>query len=138
MSVKKSYHELVLIPSFIDRYEYLKLSAEVGDPRFGFDRYLNQAFYNSREWRNFRNHIISRDDGCDLAHRDYPIDSKAIIHHINPLTVDDFEKSSDALFDPDNVILVCNNTHQAIHYGTEELLPKSLIIRRPNDTIPWK
>lgn len=134
----RTYHELILLPSFMDRYEYLKLSADVGDSRFGFDRYMNQEFYSSREWRNFRNHIITRDSGCDLALQDYPIQGRAIIHHINPLTIEDFENHSNALFDPDNVVLVCNNTHQAIHYGTDELLPKALIVRKPNDTIPWK
>ena len=134
----KTYHDLILLPTFRERYEYLRLTADVGDPRFGFDRYLNQAFYTSREWRNFRNHIIARDSGNDMALDGYAIQGKVLIHHLNPLTVKDFENHTDALFDPNNVVCVCNNTHQAIHYGTDEMLPKDLIVRAPNDTCPWR
>lgn len=134
----KSYRNLILLPSFDDRYEYLKLQGVVGESTFGFDRYMNQHFYTSREWRQFRNKIITRDDGCDMGLEDYPIAGRVIIHHINPLTVEDFENLTDALFDPDNVICVSENTHQAIHYGDISLLPAPPIVRAPNDTCPWR
>lgn len=134
----KSYRNLILLPSFDDRYEYLKIQGTVGESTFGFDRYLNQRFYTSREWRQFRNKIIVRDDGCDMGLEDYPIAGRIILHHINPLTVEDFENQSDALFDPDNVICVSENTHQAIHYGDISLLPAPPIVRAPNDTCPWR
>lgn len=134
----KSYRNLILLPSFDDRYEYLKLQGVVGESTFGFDRYMNQHFYTSREWRQFRNKIIARDDGCDMGLEDYPIAGRVIIHHINPLTVEDFENLTDALFDPDNVICVSENTHQAIHYGDISLLPAPPIVRAPNDTCPWR
>lgn len=134
----KSYRNLILLPTFEERYEYLKIQGVVGESLFGFDRYMNQEFYTSIEWRQFRNRIIARDEGCDLALRDYPIGGRVIIHHINPLVIADFENSSDALFDPDNVICVSDNTHQAIHFGDETLLPSGPLERRPNDTCPWK
>lgn len=134
----KSYRNLILLPSFDDRYDYLKLQGVVGESTFGFDRYMNQHFYTSREWRQFRNKIIARDDGCDMGLEDYPIAGRVIIHHINPLTVEDFENLTDALFDPDNVICVSENTHQAIHYGDISLLPAPPIVRAPNDTCPWR
>ena len=134
----KSYRNLILLPTFEERYEYLKIQGVVGESLFGFDRYMNQEFYTSKEWRQFRNHIITRDEGCDLGMRNYPIGGRVIIHHINPLTIADFENSSDALFDPDNVICVSDNTHQAIHFGDETLLPATPLERRPNDTCPWR
>lgn len=134
----KSYRNLILIPTFKGRYEYLKLQGSVGESTFGFDRYLNQRFYQSREWRQFRSRIIARDEGNDLGLDGFPIQGKVIIHHINPLTVKDFEEQSSLLFDMDNVICVSPNTHEAIHYGDESLLPKDPIERRPNDTILWR
>ena len=134
----KSYRNLILLPTFEERYEYLKIQGVVGESLFGFDRYMNQEFYTSKEWRQFRNRIIARDEGCDLGLKDYPIGGRVIIHHINPLVIADFENSTDALFDPDNVICVSNNTHEAIHFGAERLLPATPIERRPNDTIPWR
>lgn len=134
----KSYRNLILLPTFEERYEYLKIQGVVGESLFGFDRYMNQEFYTSREWRQFRNRIIARDEGCDLGLRDYPIGGRVIIHHINPLVIADFENSSDALFDPDNVICVSDNTHQAIHFGDETLLPSGPLERKPFDTCPWK
>lgn len=133
-----TYRELIRIPTFLERYEYLKQSAIIGESTFGFDRYLNQQFYTSTEWRRFRNKIIVRDCGNDMAHEDYPINGLIIIHHINPLTVEDFEYASQALFDPENVVAVSKSTHDAIHYGTSDLLPKDLIERRPGDTVPWR
>lgn len=134
----KSYRNLILLPTFEERYEYLKLASTVGESTFGFDRYLNQEFYTSREWRQFRYKMIARDEGCDMAMEGYPIGGRVILHHINPLTVYDFENSTDALFDPDNVICVSEAVHQAIHFGDESLLPATPIERRPNDTIPWR
>lgn len=134
----KSYRNLILLPTFEERYEYLKIQGTVGESLFGFDRYMNQEFYTSKEWRQFRNRIIARDEGCDLGLRDFPIGGQVIIHHINPLVIADFENSSDALFDPDNVICVSYNTHQAIHFGDETLLPSGPLERRPFDTCPWR
>lgn len=134
----KSYRNLILLPTFEERYEYLKLSGIVGESTFGFDRYLNQGFYTSTEWRRFRYKMIARDEGCDMGHPDYPIGGRVILHHLNPLEVDDFENSSDALFDPDNVICVSEATHNAIHFGDKTLLPADPILRTANDTIPWR
>lgn len=134
----KSYRNLILLPTFKERFEYLKLAGTVGEFTFGFDRYLNQRFYQSREWRQFRSKVIARDEGNDMGIKDYPISGTVIIHHINPLSVKDFEEQSDLLFDMNNVICVSHNTHEAIHYGDESLLPKDLIERKPNDTIPWR
>lgn len=134
----KSYRSLILLPTFKERFEYLKLAGTVGESTFGFDRYLNQRFYQSREWRQFRSKVIARDEGNDMGIKDYPISGTVIIHHINPLSVKDFEEQSDLLFDMNNVICVSHNTHEAIHYGDESLLPKDPIERKPNDTIPWK
>lgn len=133
-----SYQELILLPTFMERYNYLKLSGSVGEDKFGYDRYLNQSFYASKEWRNFRNHIIVRDMGNDMALEGYAILGKVIIHHLNPLEVDDFLEHSNSLLDPNNVVCVSYDTHQAIHYGSEEKLPHGLIIRTPNDTCPWR
>lgn len=134
----KSYRNLILLPTFKERFEYLKLAGTVGESTFGFDRYLNQRFYQSREWRQFRSKVITRDEGNDMGIKDYPISGTVIIHHINPLSVKDFEEQSDLLFDMNNVICVSHNTHEAIHYGDESLLPKDPIERKPNDTIPWR
>ena len=137
-STMRSYRNLILIPGFKERYEYLKLQGVVGESLFGFNRYMNQEFYTSREWRNFRNHIIARDEGCDMGHPDYPIQGPIIIHHLNPLLIEDFENSSDALFDENNVVCVSKRIHDAIHYGDESLLPGDPILRTPNDTCPWR
>ena len=133
-----SYHDLILLPTFEERFEYLNLQGVVGKELFGHDRYLNQSFYTSTEWRRFRYKIIARDEAMDLACPDHPIQGSPIVHHIRPLTIEDFERSSDLLFDPDNVILVSHNTHEAIHYGDSRLLPKPPVERKPNDTIPWR
>lgn len=136
---RKSYKELSRLQTFEERYEYLKLNGQVGSDTFGFDRYLNQALYNSTEWRRFRRAVIIRDNGCDLGDPGHMIlEDRIIIHHINPLTVKDLEERSEALFDMNNVICVSNRTHQAIHYGDQRLLPRDPIERKPNDTIPWK
>lgn len=138
-NLRRSYHELARFKTFEERYEYLRLSGMVGQSTFGSDRYLNQALYTSPEWKSFRNRIIIRDNGCDLGieGRDV-LGDRIIIHHINPLTVEDVENRSPVIFDPDNVICVSHNTHQAIHYGDQSLLQKDPVERTPNDTCPWK
>lgn len=136
---RKSYKEAIQLKTFQERYEYLKVNGIVGMDKFGWDRYLNQVLYTSKEWREFRNQIIIRDNGCDLACPDRPILYESIvIHHINPLTVEDLEQHSPVIFDPDNVICATDLTHKAIHYGDGNLLAKDPIVRRPNDTCPWK
>lgn len=134
----KSYRNLILLPTILDRFEYLKIKANVGDPTFGFDRFINQDFYQSREWRQVRMKVIARDEGCDLGVPEYPIGGKVIIHHINPITAEDIENASDLLFDMDNLICVSESTHNAIHFGDETLLPAEPIIRMPGDTCPWR
>lgn len=135
----KSYSELILLPTYDERYSYLKIGGSIGDETFGFDRYLNQLFYNSNEWRHFRNEIIIRDNGMDMAHPDYPINGLILIHHINPLTKEDIINRSPSLFDPENVICVSKLTHNAIHYGDDSFLRNNQIIERvKNDTCPWK
>jgi hypothetical protein len=138
-NLRRSYHELARLKTFEERYEYLRLSGMVGQSTFGSDRYLNQALYTSPEWKSFRNRIIIRDNGCDLGieGRDV-LGDRIIIHHINPLTVEDVENRSPVIFDPDNVVCVSHNTHQAIHYGDQSLLQKDPVERTPNDTCPWK
>lgn len=148
MSIK-TYSELITLPSFEERFEYLKLDGQVGKETFGYDRYLNQILYNSQEWRHFRNEIIIRDNACDLACEDHEISSwrdengrihgqKILIHHINPITVDDVINRSSIVFDPENTITTILSTHNAIHYGDESLLPKVPIERSKNDMCPWR
>ena len=135
----KSYSELIKIPTYKERFDYLKLDGIVGKDTFGYDRYLNQAFYNSPEWRRFRRDMIIRDNGCDLACEGYEIRGKIILHHINPITQDDLiSRRRDVLFDPENIICVSHNTHNAIHYGDVNLLITGPIERVANDTCPWK
>lgn len=136
---KRSYRELMRIKDFNERYEYLALHGKVGDETFGKDRYLNQMLYNTPMWRSLRNKVIIRDGACDLAHPDYEIKFEPIyIHHINPITIDDILEGNPMVTDLDNLIATTFMTHQAIHYGTSELLPEVPIERKPNDTCPWK
>lgn len=137
MSIR-SYSELIHIPTFKERYEYLRLFGKVGKETFGYDRYLNQVLYTSDEWRRFRRDIVIRDNGCDLGCEGYELQSRIIVHHINPITVEDVLNRSRMVFDPDNVISVSHNTHQAIHYGDESLLPLLPVERSRYDTCPWK
>lgn len=134
----KSYQELSRLKSFEDRFDYLKLTGVVGETTFGFDRYLNQAFYRSKEWRNVRREVIVRDDGCDMGHPDHPINGRIIIHHINPVSLEDLDEGSDILLDPNNLVCVSETTHNAIHFGDSTLLPEPYIERFKNDTCPWK
>lgn len=135
----KSYKELSLLNSFEDRFNYLKLVGKVGVDTFGFDRYMNQQFYRSREWKNVRDYVIVRDNGCDLGISGKEITGKIYIHHINPISPDDIEHSSDNLLDPNNLICVSQETHNAIHYGDNSILEKNKVVQRvPGDTCPWK
>lgn len=134
----RTYYALNRLPSFLDRYEYLKLSGVVGESTFGFDRYLNQMLYTSRRWRRTRRGIIIRDGGCDLGHDDHEIYDRIIVHHINTITIEDIEEDRDILYDPENLICTADTTHKAIHYGDMSLLPKTIIDRSKNDTCPWK
>lgn len=136
----KSYSELIKLPDAESRFEYLRIGALIGDSTFGFDRYLNQAFYSSKEWKRFRRDMIVRDNGCDMALSDREIPNGAILvlHHIVPITLEDIENRADCLLDPDNVVCVSDITHKAIHYGDRSLLVLNPIERRPFDTCPWR
>jgi len=134
----RTYSELITFPTFEERFRYLQLKGRVGDETFGFDRYLNQLFYNSREWRDLRNEVIVRDHGCDLGIEDRVIYGRVMIHHMNPISVDDILKRSDFLLNPEYLISTISTTHNAIHYGDESLLFQAPIERRKNDTCPWR
>lgn len=135
----RTYSELITIPTFIDRFRYLQLGGKVGAETFGYDRYLNQILYRTVEWKLFRNKIIVRDNGCDLACEGYDIvGQKILVHHINPITVEDVLRRDPKVFDPENTISTILNTHNAIHYGDEDLLLTEPIERKPYDTCPWR
>lgn len=134
----KTYSELSKLKTFEERYNYLKLGGIVGADTFGFDRYLNQMLYTSARWRAVRDIVLVRDNGCDLGIEGYGIYHKPIIHHMNPITVDDILKESDFLFNPEYLITTTHLTHNAIHYGDENLLMKAPVERSRNDTCPWK
>ena len=137
MSIR-TYSELITIPTFEERFKYLQLKGSVGKDTFGYDRYLNQVLYRSPEWKRLRNQIIIRDGGCDLACDGYDIYDKVLIHHLNPITVEDVLARSRKVFDPDNLVCVSHSTHNAIHYGDVDLLVTGPIIRTKNDTCPWR
>lgn len=132
-----SYSEMITYPTFLERFEYLKLSGSVGEETFGFDRYLNQRFYRSVEWRRVRNAVIARDEAMDLGVHDHPIAGKLYVHHINPITARELKHNDDALMDLDNLVCVSHATHNAIHYGDASLLPQPIVERRPGDTKLW-
>jgi len=136
--MNRSYSELIKLKTFEERFEYLKLSAKIGDETFGSERKLNQIFYGSPEWRAFRREAIIRDNGCDLGIEGREIGGRIEVHHINPISREDILNRADSLWDLENVICVSPNTHKAIHYGDGSLLPNDPIERRPNDTCPWK
>jgi len=137
MSIK-TYSELITLPTFEERYEYLRLDGIVGESTFGFDRYLNQLFYKSDEWKAIRRFVILRDNGCDLGISDREIHGRILIHHMNPITVDDILARSDFLLNPDYLICTIKRTHDAIHYGDAGLLLLDPIERSRNDTCPWR
>ena len=134
----KTYSELIAFPTYEERFRYLQLKGAVGKDTFGYDRYLNQILYNSQEWKRFRDKIIIRDNGCDLACEGYDIHGRILVHHINPIRVDDVVNRNPIVFDPENVVCVTHNTHNAIHYGDESLLVLAPVERTKNDTCPWK
>lgn len=134
----KTYSQLITLPTFIERYKYLKLEGVVGDETFGFDRYLNQIFYKSIEWKSVRDHVIVRDNGCDLGIEDRIIGERILVHHMNPIRVEDIKIRSEFLLNPEYLICVSKNTHNAIHYGDSELLITEPIERSKNDTCPWR
>lgn len=134
----RTYSKLIRIPSFEERYRYLKLCGKVGEETFGFKRWLNQEFYHSDEWLRFRDRIIIRDNGCDLAVDGFVIHGPIIIHHLNPITYEDIRNRNPCVFDPDNVVSTKLSTHNAIHYGDETLLQKPPVERVKNDTCPWR
>ena len=137
MSIR-TYSELITLPTFEERFKYLQLNGQVGESTFGFDRYMNQVFYRSQKWKSIRDFVIIRDCGCDLGVEGYDIHGKIIIHHMNPLSVRDIETESDFLLNPDFLICTTHNTHNAIHYGDENLLVTAPIERTKNDTCPWR
>lgn len=138
MTKIRRYSELIKLPTFEERFEYLKLDGRVGKITYGSDRIFNQAFYHSKEWRDFRNKVIARDNGCDLGIEDREIFDKLIVHHINPMTIKDLEEGGKDLFDMENFICCSHNTHEAIHYGDSSLLIKTEFVeRRPGDTKLW-
>lgn len=137
MSIR-TYSELILLPTFDERYQYLRLSGMVGEETFGFDRYLNQMFYKSKEWKRIRNEVIVRDNGCDLGVPGREIYGKILIHHMNPIRKDDILRRSEYLLDPEYLICTVKNTHDAIHYSDERLLIRMPKARTKNDTCPWR
>lgn len=134
----RTYSELMKLQSFEERFEYLKLNGRVCEETFGFDRYINQVFYKSKEWRSIRDKVIIRDNGCDLALRDREIMGRILIHHMNPISKEDILRRSDMILNPEYLICTSKNTHDAIHYGDIGLLMRDPIERKPNDTCPWK
>ena len=137
MSIR-TYSELITLPTFEERFKYLQLNGQVGKDTFGFDRYINQNFYHSLEWKRVRDKVILRDNGCDIGVEGYEIHGRILIHHMNPITIRDIESMSEYLLNPEYLISTVHNTHNAIHYGDESLLITAPIERRKNDTCPWK
>ena len=138
MKMIRTYSELKSLATFKERYEYLRLGGIVGEETFGFDRYMNQIFYRSKEWASIRREVIIRDNGCDLGIEDREIQGCIIVHHMNPITLDDIYHGSDFLLNPEYLICTSLNTHNAIHYGDESILFTIPPERTPNDTCPWR
>lgn len=135
--MKRSYTELSKLKTFKERFEYLKLNGQVGASTFGYDRYLNQSFYKSKQWKKVRDQVIIRDNGCDLGVDGYQINDKIIIHHMNPISLEDLESGSNEIYNPEYLISVSDLTHNAIHYSDENILEKTIIERKPGDTKLW-
>lgn len=133
----RCYSDLRRLHSFEDRFSYLSLPGEVGQPTFGFDRWINQNFYTSREWRRVRNHVIARDNGCDLGVDGFEIYGNLLVHHMNPILPEDITNRADSILNPEFLITTTQRTHNAIHFGDERLLRKPYVERRPGDTRPW-
>lgn len=134
----RTYSELIALPTFEERFEYLKLGGKVGEETFGFDRYLNQVFYKSPEWLDVRDYVIIRDGGCDLAMEDREIKTRILVHHMNPIRLEDIVKRSKILLDPEYLICTIKSTHDAIHFGDASLLTLAPVERKPYDTCPWR
>jgi hypothetical protein len=137
MRSKRSYRELERIPTFEERYAYLQLNGRVADSTFGFDRYINQRFYGSTQWRQIRHYVIDRDRGCDLGVEGYEIFDRIIIHHMNPMSREDIQHGDQDILNPEFLISTTHRTHNAIHYGDESLLIQPMVERRPGDTLLW-
>lgn len=137
-TIIRTYSELIKLPTFEERFRYLKLDGRVGEATFGFDRYLNQIFYKSEEWKALRRYLIVRDNGCDLGIEGREIHTRILVHHMNPIAKDDILSRSEFLLNPEYLICTIKNTHDAIHFGDEDLLFKDPIERRKNDTCPWR
>lgn len=137
-TIIRTYSELITLPTFMERYKYLRIGGTVGTDTFGFDRYLNQVFYKSEEWKSIRRHVIVRDCGCDLGIEGREIHERILIHHINPISEEDILDRSDFLLNPEYLISTSHRTHNAIHYGDDSILIDVPLERRKNDTCPWK
>lgn len=134
----RTYQELIWLSTFLERFQYLQLHGLVGKATFGFDRWLNQRLYRSYEWQKVRRDVILRDNGCDLACPGHELDRRVFVHHMNPISVNDIAERMDLVLNPDYLVTVSFETHQAIHYGDESLLPLLSADRHPNDTCPWR
>ena len=134
----RTYTELMSLPTYLERFRYLKLGGRIGEATFGQDRYLNQAFYQSYEWKNLRHQIIVRDMGCDLAIEGREIFDRILIHHMNPINAEDILRHSEFVLDPEYLICTSKLTHDAIHFGDESILYLDPVVRRPGDTCPWR
>lgn len=137
MTIVRAYSELIKLSTFEERFEYLRLNGEVGRSTFGFDRYINQEFYTSHLWKAVRERVILRDNGCDLGVSGYEIHHSILIHHVNPMDVDDILHGEEWIFDPEFLITTTKRTHNALHYGDDRMLPKVVTSRNPNDTKLW-
>lgn len=134
----RTYSEMITLKTYEERFDYLKIGGQVGRETFGYDRYLNQILYNTKQWKTFRREIIIRDNACDLACEGYEINYRILVHHINPITVEDIINRNPMIFDPENAITTTHRTHNAIHYGDKNLLVLQPMERTPNDTCPWR
>lgn len=133
----RRYSELASLGTFEERFEYLRLRGQVGDPTFGYDRWMNQDFYASTEWRQIRHHVIARDQGCDLGVEGFEVFDRIYIHHMNPMSVQDLQDGNEDILDPEFLISCTHRTHNAIHYGNGRHLPRKLVTRRAGDTKLW-
>ena len=134
----RTYSELITLPTYEERFQYLRLNGEVGKDTFGFDRYLNQILYHSQDWKSVRDQIIIRDNGCDMGVEGYEIHGRIIIHHMNPISIVDIQEATEFLLNPEYLISVAHITHNAIHYSDESLLITAPVERTRNDTCPWR
>lgn len=137
-TLSRSYSEMMQYSSFEDRFEYLRLDGGVGDQTFGGERWLNQNFYRSYEWKEVRDFVITRDAGCDLASPEHILHERLVVHHMNPIQIGDLVDYNEDILNPEYLITTCHNTHNAIHYGDASLLPQPMVVRSPGDTTPWR